>query len=68
MEIITSLQNKKIKELNKLKDKKTRDKEDLFLVEGDHLVNEAYNMNQLKEVLCIIIPAKRVIPGITCLS
>jgi TrmH family RNA methyltransferase len=53
MEIITSLQNKKIKELNKLKDKKVRDKEDLFLVEGDHLVNEAYKMNQLKEVLCL---------------
>ncbi len=53
MEIITSLQNNKIKELNKLKEKKHRDKTDLFLVEGDHLVNEAYKMNQLKEILCL---------------
>ena len=53
MEIITSLHNNKIKELNKLKEKKHRDKTDLFLVEGDHLVNEAYKMNQLKEILCL---------------
>ena len=53
MEIITSLQNTKVKELNKLKEKKYRDDAKLFLVEGDHLVNEAYKMNQLKEVLCL---------------
>ena len=51
MEIITSLQNNKIKELNKLNEKKYRDESNLFLVEGDHLVNEAYKMNQLVEVL-----------------
>ena len=51
MEIITSLQNNKIKELNKLNEKKYRDETNLFLVEGDHLVNEAYKTNQLVEVL-----------------
>ena len=51
MEIITSLQNNKIKELNKLNEKKYRDESNLFLVEGDHLVIEAYKMNQLVEVL-----------------
>ena len=51
MEIITSLQNNKIKELNKLKEKKYRDEANLFLVEGDHLVNEAYKTNQLVEIL-----------------
>lgn len=53
MDVITSLQNTKVKELNKLKEKKYRDDAKLFLVEGDHLVNEAYKMNQLKEVLCL---------------
>ena len=51
MEIITSLQNNKIKELNKLKEKKYRDEFNLFLVEGDHLVKEAYKTNQLVEIL-----------------
>lgn len=51
MEIITSLQNSKIKELNRLNEKKYRDETNLFLVEGDHLVNEAYKTNQLVEVL-----------------
>lgn len=51
MEIITSLQNNKIKELNKLNEKKYRDESNLFLVEGDHLVNEAYKTNQLVEIL-----------------
>lgn len=51
MEMITSLQNERIKELNKLNEKKYRDESNLFLVEGDHLVMEAYKMNQLVEVL-----------------
>ncbi len=51
MEIITSLQNSKIKELNKLNEKKYRDESNMFLIEGDHLVEEAYNKNQLVEIL-----------------
>ena len=50
MEIIKSLDNKKIKSLRKLKEKKYRDKEGLFLVEGIHLVLEAYKTNNLEEV------------------
>ncbi|MBR1718185.1 MAG: RNA methyltransferase [Bacilli bacterium] len=50
---IESLSNKKIKELNKLKTKKYRDQENLFLVEGYHLVREAYNAGILKEVLVL---------------
>ena len=53
MEIITSLQNNKIKEINKLNEKKYRDESNLFLVEGDHLVNEAFLKNQLMEVLIV---------------
>ncbi|MBP3766580.1 MAG: RNA methyltransferase [Bacilli bacterium] len=50
---IESLSNKKIKDLNKLKNKKYRDLENLFLVEGWHLVKEAYNAGILKEVLVL---------------
>lgn len=50
MEIITSLQNEKVKELCKLKEKKYRDETNLFIVEGDHLVDEAYKINQLVEI------------------
>lgn len=50
---IESLSNKRIKELNKLKTKKYRDQENLFLVEGYHLVSEAYNAGILKEVLVL---------------
>ena len=38
MEVITSLSNKKVKDWCKLKNKKYRDEEELFLVEGEHLV------------------------------
>ena len=38
---ITSLQNKQIIEWNKLKQKKYRDETNTFLIEGDHLINEA---------------------------
>jgi TrmH family RNA methyltransferase len=52
MEIITSLNNNKIKELSKLLNKKYRDQTNLFLVEGEHLVKEAYNSNLLQEIIC----------------
>ena len=51
MEKITSLSNNYIKNLAQLKNKKTRDEEKEFLVEGYHLVEEAYNANRLKCVL-----------------
>ena len=49
--IIESIDNKKIKELRKLKEKKYRDSEKLFLVEGEHLVLEAYKSGFLKEII-----------------
>ena len=50
---ITSLQNQKIKEWNKLKQVKYRKLNNLYLVEGEHLVNEAYNNNVLKELIVL---------------
>ena len=52
MEILTSINNPKIKELSKLLNKKYRDQTNLFLVEGEHLVKEAYNSNLLQEIIC----------------
>lgn len=49
--MITSLQNPTIKNLMKLHQKKTRDKEGVFLVEGEHLVAEAIMSNRLKMLI-----------------
>ena len=49
----TSLNNSKIKDLKKLKQKKYRDQTGLFLVEGEHLVEEARKAGYLKEVLLV---------------
>lgn len=51
--IITSTDNKYIKEIKKLQTKKYRDLNNLFLVEGDHLVKEAKHEGYLKEVICL---------------
>ena len=51
MEIITSLENKKIKNLSKLLNKKYRDEENKFLVEGEHLVEEASKAGLLIEII-----------------
>lgn len=52
--VYTSLENSKIKELSKLKDKKMRDNSSLFLVEGEHLVNEAFKHGYLKTLIKLI--------------
>ena len=49
--IYTSIDNNKIKDLKKLHNKKHRDKVDMFLVEGKHLVLEAYKKGCLKELI-----------------
>lgn len=49
--LITSLENEKIRNYLKLKDKKYRDRTGLFLVEGEHLVLEAYRAGLIVEVL-----------------
>lgn len=47
---ITSLNNEKIKNVQKLKQKKYRDSEKLFLIEDEHLVNEALKKGVVKEI------------------
>ena len=49
--MIESVDNNRIKEIRKLKEKKYRDSEKLFLVEGEHLVLEAYKAGILKTVI-----------------
>lgn len=49
--LITSLDNDKIKKYIKLKEKKYRDQFGEFLVEGEHLVIEAYRSGLLEEIL-----------------
>lgn len=49
--LYSSIDNKKIKEIKKLNLKKYRDKTNLFLVEGEHLVIEAYKSGYLKELI-----------------
>ena len=49
--LYTSTQNDKIKNLRKLNNKKYRDENSLFLIEGEHLVLEAYKNGYLKELL-----------------
>ena len=49
--IYTSVDNKKIKDIKKLSTKKYRDKTNLFLVEGAHLVLEAYKKGYLKTLI-----------------
>ena len=49
--LYTSIENKKIKDIKKLNTKKYRDKVGMFLVEGEHLVLEAYKTGCLVELL-----------------
>lgn len=49
---ITSLTNAKVKTWAKLKEKKYRDREQQFLIEGEHLIQEAYRANLLD---CLIV-------------
>lgn len=48
---IESLQNPKVKEWIKLKEKKHRDINNLFLIEGDHLLNEAMIKGVVREII-----------------
>lgn len=51
--IITSTNNDYIKYVNKLHQKKYRDEYKSFIIEGDHLVLEAYKTGYLKEIICL---------------
>ena len=48
--MIESTQNKRIKELCKLHQKKYRDQMQLYLVQGDHLIQEAFQAGVLQEL------------------
>ena len=51
MKEITSLQNEHVKYWCNLKNKKFRDQEKVFLIEGDHLINEAKKYNLIVETI-----------------
>ena len=50
--VISSLKNNYVKEVLKLKEKKYRDMTNTYLIEGEHLVIEAYK-NNLLETACL---------------
>lgn len=54
MENIVSVNNNHVKDLCKLKEKKYRDSTNTFLIEGEHLIFEAYKAGLLTEVLPLI--------------
>ena len=49
--LITNTKNERIKEIKKLNQKKYRDLNNLFLVEGEHLVLEANKKGKIKELI-----------------
>lgn len=51
--VITSLNNEHIKEINKLKEKKYRDLTNTFIIEGEHLVQEALKKDLVKEIIAL---------------
>src|SRR5574344_2152848 len=48
--LYSSIDNKKIKEIKKLNTKKYRDLTNTFIIEGEHLLKEAYLKGYLKEM------------------
>ncbi len=51
--LYTSKENQKIKNLKKLNDKKYRHESGLFIIETEHLINEAYKNNLLEELILL---------------
>ena len=51
--LYSSINNEKIKGLHKLNNKKYRDLNGLFLVDGEHLVIEAFNSGYLEELILL---------------
>lgn len=49
--LITSLENDRIKKYIKLKEKKYRDQENLFIIEGMHLIIEAHKKGIIEEII-----------------
>lgn len=59
---ITSLNNDRVINWAKLKLKKYRDIENLFIVEGEHLVEEAYKKGLVKEIITLELTDKYDVP------
>src|SRR5690625_3548057 len=53
MTLITSIHNQRIKQWHKLKQRKHREREQKFLIEGHHLVEEAYQNNWPIETIIV---------------
>ena len=53
MQVITSKENEKVKQIRKLKDKKQRDLEGLFIIEGIKLIEEA--IQEKAEIETIVV-------------
>lgn len=51
--VITSVHNAKIKQWVKYKEKKFRDQEEMFLVEGEHLVHEAHQAKCIQQLIVV---------------
>ena len=51
MDTIVSLQNSQVKKWASLHQKKYRDEHGLFLVENEHLIEEALKSNVVKEII-----------------
>ncbi len=51
--LITSLENKRVKKYIKLKEKKYRDYYNEFIIEGEHLVLEAYKRGMIEELILL---------------
>ena len=76
--VITSLTNDKVKYLTKLNNKKFREEENKFLIDGYHLVEEAYKLGLLENVIVLeedlsfgvenIIVTKDIMKKISCLD
>ena len=47
----TSVENDRVKEIKKVQLKKYRDLTRTFIVEGEHLIEEAYNAGLLKTII-----------------
>ncbi len=68
--IITSVQNEKVKNWVKLKEKKARDFTNTYFIEGDHLLKEALKKNVVLEIISLNeelyddIPCYQVTEGI----
>lgn len=51
--VITSVQNAKVKQWMKYREKKYREQDQKFIIEGEHLIQEAHEANVISEIITI---------------